>query len=146
MMPFDAYPHRGRRPIGPLTGDNCRREYGLRLQRLVGLNKCAYCALSLIDTYDHWLMLTVDHVVPSYAGQELGIAREWLEDYWNTVLCCSACDSFGNPFALGPKVACPESAEEFLALRDRIFIERKKTILASHEEELAFFDSRPWAV
>ena len=71
------------------------------------------------------------------------ISKEWLEDYWNTVLCCSACDFFGNPFALGPEVACPESAEEFLALRDRIFIERKRTILASHEEELAFFDSRP---
>ena len=52
MMPFDAYPHRGRRPIGPLTGDNCRREYGLRLQRLIGLNKCAIAASA-------WLTRTI---------------------------------------------------------------------------------------
>jgi hypothetical protein len=28
----------------------------------------------------------------------------------------------------------------------KIFIEPKRNILASHEEELAFFDSRTWAV
>ena len=145
MMPFDAYPHRGRRQIGGLTGHSCRHEYGLKLQRLIGLNKCAYCGLNLVDTYDHWLMLTVDHVVPSHGGEELGISSDWLEDYWNTVLCCSACDAFGNPFPLGPDVTCPDTIEEFLALRDRIFVERKKIILRNHEEELAFFDKRPWA-
>ena len=146
MMPFDAYPHRGRRPIGRLTGDNCRHEYGLKLQKLIGLNKCAYCSLSLVDTYDHWLMMTIDHVVPIHAGGELGISSDWLEDYWNTVLCCSACKSFGDLLPLETEVSGPESFEEFLALRDRIFVERKRAILLSHEHELAFFDSRPWRV
>jgi hypothetical protein len=75
----------------------------------------------------------------------LGISSDWLEDYWNTVLCCSACDAFGNPFPLAPEVTCPDTVEEFLALRDRIFVERKRIILRHHEEELAFFDKRPWA-
>ena len=146
MMPFDAYLHRGRRPIGRLTGDNCRHEYGLKLQKLIGLNKCAYCSLSLVDTYDHWLMMTIDHVVPIYAGGELGIAPDWLEDYWNTVLCCAACKSFGDLLPLETEVSGPESFEEFLALRDRIFVEAQCAILLSHEHELAFFDSRPWRV
>jgi hypothetical protein len=144
MMPFDAYPHRGRRPFGRLTGDNCRREYGLKLQRLIGLNKCAYCGLSLVDTYDHWLMLSVDHVVPTHTGQELGITSDWLDDYWNTVLCCAACKTFGDLFPLEGEVTCPNNSEEFLALRDRIFVGRKQAILLSHEHELSFFDSRPW--
>jgi hypothetical protein len=124
MMPFDAYPHRGRRPIGRLTGENCRHDYGLRLQKLIGLTKCAYCSLSLVDTYDHWLMMTVDHVVPRHAGEELGITSDWLEDYWNVVLCCSACETFGNLFPLEADVTCPDNGEEFVALRDRIFVER----------------------
>ena len=102
MMPFDAYPHRGRRPIGRLAGDNCRHEYGLRLQKLIGLNKCAYCGLNFVDTYDHWLMMAVDHIVPTHAGKELGITPDWLEDYWNTVLCCSACHEFGNLYRWRP--------------------------------------------
>jgi hypothetical protein len=144
MMPFDAYPHRGRRPIGRLTGDNCRHEYGLRLQKLIGLNKCAYCGLNFVDTYDHWLMMAVDHIVPTHAGKELGISPEWLEDYWNTVLCCSACHEFGNLSPLETDLTCPETSEEFIALRDRLFVERKRYVLLSHEHELAFFDERPW--
>ncbi len=114
MMPFDAYPHRGRRPIGRLSGDNCRHDYGLKLQRITGISKCAYCGLNFADTYDHWLMMAVDHVVPSFGGEELGINEDWLEDYWNIVLCCSACDAFGNPFKIPDDVVCPSSAEEFL--------------------------------
>jgi hypothetical protein len=146
MMPFDAYPHRGRRPIGRRTGTNCRHEYGLRLQRLIGLNKCAYCNLSLVDTYDHWLMMAVDHVVPVRPGEALGITSDWLEDYWNTVLCCSACSAFGSAFQLWPDVTCPDDGEQFLALRDRVFAERKKIVLLSHEQELTFFDKKPWAL
>jgi hypothetical protein len=146
MMPFDAYPHRGRRPIGRLTGTNCRHEYGLRLQRLIGLNKCAYCSLSLVDTYDHWLMLSVDHILPNHAGAELGVQPEWLDDYWNTVLCCSACAAFGSLLPLETDVTSPKSAEEFLSLRDQIFVERKRMILLSHEHDLAFYDDKPWRV
>jgi hypothetical protein len=146
MMPFDAYPHRGRRPIGRLAGTNCRREFGLKLQRLIGLNKCAYCGLSLIDTYDHWLMMSVDHIVPQHAGKELGISEDWLEDYWNTVLCCSACEAFGNLSPLEAEVTPVDNGEDFIALRDGIFVERKKFILLSHEQDLAFFDTRPWRV
>ena len=144
MMPFDAYPHRGRRPIGRLTGNNCRHEYGLRLQKLIGLNKCAYCGLNFVDTYDHWLMMAVDHIVPTHAGKELGITADWLEDYWNTVLCCSACHEFGNLSPLETDLTRPETSEEFIALRDRLFVERKRYVLLSHEHELAFFDERPW--
>lgn len=144
MMPFDVYPHQGRRQLGILSGDNCRHEYGLKLQKLTSLNACAYCSLSLVDTYDHWLMMSVDHVVPRHGGEELGISPEWLDDYWNMVLCCSACDGFGNPFILTPHTKCPTTVEDFLTLRDHVFIERKRTILLSHEKELDFYDKKPW--
>jgi hypothetical protein len=97
-------------------------------------------------TGDHWLMMAVDHIIPTHAGKERGIAPDWLEDYWNTVLCCSACREFSELSPLETDLNCPETAEEFLVVRDRIFVEPKRAILLGHEHELAFFDSRPWRV
>ena len=38
----------------------------------------------------------------------------------------------------------PETLEEFCALRDKIFSERKERIAQRHAEERQFFDKRPW--
>jgi 5-methylcytosine-specific restriction endonuclease McrA len=146
MMPFDAYPHGGRKLIGRPTGSNCRHEYGLKLQKLAGLHACAYCGMSLVDTYEHWLMMSVDHVVPTRAGQVVGISDAWLADYANIVLCCSACNGFGNRYKLMPEMTGrPATLDEFFALRDRVFADRKALILLSHEKERAFYDKKPWS-
>ncbi len=66
MEPFASYPEQGRKPLGrprDLTGAR-RSGYGLSLQRMTGQSACAYCGLSLVDTYEHWLLMPVDHVVP----------------------------------------------------------------------------------
>ncbi len=66
MEPFASYPEQGREPLGrprDLTGAR-RSGYGPSLQRMTGQPACAYCGLSLVDTYEHWLLMPVDHVVP----------------------------------------------------------------------------------
>lgn len=144
MMPFDSYPHGGNRLLGRRSGANCRHEYGLRLQRLTGQENCAYCGLRLVDSYEHWLMMSVDHVVPTRTGTVFMISTDWLEDYSNHVLCCSACNGFGNRYTLMPDTRSPSSIEEFFSLRDRVFLERKTLILLAHEKERAFFEKKPW--
>ncbi len=65
MNPFEVYPGAGRVLLGkPKNTSNCRYGYGLELQRLNGQTNCAYCQVSLIDDYYHWLLMAVDHVVP----------------------------------------------------------------------------------
>lgn len=144
MMPFETYPMGGRELLGSGSGGNCRHEYGLKLQRLTGQTGCAYCGLSLVDTYEHWLMLSVDHVVPTVTGTLLGIPREWINDFCNTVLCCAACNGFGNRYELPAGSVMPTSLGQFCELRDATFSSRRPLILACHEKERAFFDSKPW--
>src|SRR5215211_1072028 len=43
VQPFDSYPHGGRALLGRRTGGNARWEYGLKLQRLTGQTRCAWC-------------------------------------------------------------------------------------------------------
>src|SRR4051794_9635423 len=145
MMPFDSYPHGGQKLAGRPKGANCRHEYGLKLQKLTGLGECAYCGMSLVDTYEHWLMMSVDHVVPTRAGQAVGIPDDWLADYANIVLCCSACNGFGNRYKLMADVTTPASIDDFFALRDRVFDARKALILLAHDKERAFYDKKPWS-
>lgn len=52
---FGTYPGGGRKLLARRAGDNCRKGYGLQLQRLTGQTTCAYCGLSLITTYEQWL-------------------------------------------------------------------------------------------
>jgi hypothetical protein len=83
MNPFDSYPAGGRSPLGrPKRTDNCRYGYGLELQRKTGQTCCAYCGVSLVDDYDHGLLLSVDHVVPRSQGLLLGIPVAYTEDFF----------------------------------------------------------------
>jgi hypothetical protein len=141
MLPFESYPNRGRQLLGKRAGGNSRHIYGLALQRLTGATRCAYCDVSLIDTYEHWLSMSVDHVIPSTAGKACGIPEQWLADYSNTVLCCAACNGFRNRYQVN---ACPTTLDDFFDLRDRIFLERKAALLKSHERERAYYESKPW--
>lgn len=144
-IPFERYPSGGRQLLGKRPGGNCRHGYGLRLQRMTGQTYCSYCEVSLVDSYEHWLSMTVDHVVPTKCGTNCGIPQEWLTDFSNTVLCCGACNSFRNRYP-SDKLPCPTTLAQFYELRDRLFLERRSIILASHEGERVFFKSKPWNV
>jgi len=144
MMPFDQYPEGGKELIGKCAGANCRHEYGLKLQRLTGQSACAYCGLNLVDTYEHWLLMSVDHVVPTKAGLAMGIDKTWLEDCCNTVLCCAGCNGFGNRFKLAAAVTLPVDVASFVELRNTTFATRKELILVAREKERDFYSDRPW--
>lgn len=144
MMPFDSYPGSGSELLGRCAGANCRHEYGLKLQRLTGQTTCAYCGLSLIDTYEHWLLMVVDHVIPARTGVAFGIPQSWLGDFCNTVLACSGCNGLRCRYELPSTAVIPPDINGFVMLRDAIFAVRKDLILAAMQIEREFHRSRPW--
>jgi hypothetical protein len=144
VMPFDAYPHGGRQLLGRRAGANARWEYGLRLQKLTGQTSCAWCGVDLVADYYRWLLLSVGHVVPASEAKRLGIPLAFSEDYVNHVLACAGCNSYDNRYR---STHIPREAwtlEEFVALRDAIFLERHPRIAQRRARELEFFESRPW--
>jgi len=150
--PFDQYPHDKTILLGKAKDDtNCRHGYGLELQRITGQTACAYCDLSLVGTYEHWLLMSVDHVVPKrdMGDNGLGVEPKWIEGLVNRVLCCSACNQFLQSSIsklLGPTVRKPESLGEFVKLRDKAFDAKRRKAKKSHENELAFYQSQPWTI
>lgn len=146
MQPFDTYPSEESKLRDPLRPtDNCRHGYGLDLQNRTGQTRCAYCGISLVDDYYHWLLLAVDHVVPASEGKRLGIPPEILEGLVNKVLVCSGCNGFSNRYAAVHETPRANwTLQEFIELRDRVFAERKLRIAERRAEEVAFFDGKPW--
>ncbi len=144
MLPFDRYPSGGNVLLGRLRGANARHEYGLALQRLSGQHQCTYCGLEFLDDYYHWLLLSVDHVVPAGEARRLGIPDSYYEDMINLVLSCSACNHFDNGFKVPRQPQTEWTLEEFVTVRDTVFAERRPRIEACHAREKAFFDGRPW--
>lgn len=140
MIPFDEYPGGGRTLLGPVKGANCRHEYGLQFMRKTGQTRCAYCSADFARSYETWLTMALDHVVPVGVCTELGIPAEWQEDITNKVLACAACNSFRNRYKPPADVSCPKTQDDFFDLRDRIFAERRKAILERHDSERAFFN------
>ena len=148
MTVFDRYPQGGRVLLGQpknLTGA-CRSGYGLALQQLTGESSCAYCGLSLVDDYHHWLLMSIDHVVPGGEARRVGIDPHFYEDAINLVLCCSGCNGFGNRFRCALEPQPSWTLDEFLALRDRVFEDRFERIAARRAVEIAFFESTPWGL
>ncbi len=138
FTPFTSYPDHGRKLLGRISGGNCRHGYGFKFMKLTGQTRCAYCDLDLVAEYENWLTMALDHVVPKSACMAWNLAVEWTEDYSNLVLCCTACNTFGNRYT-PVDFSCPSTLEEFYILRDAIFIERRKNILRKQEEEHSFF-------
>lgn len=147
MNVFDHYPSGGRELLGrPKWGDGtCRSGYGLALQRLTGEYTCAYCELSLVDTYHHWLLMSIDHVVPTAEARRVGIHTDFSEDAINLVLCCAGCNGFGNRYRCTIEPQAEWTLDEFLALRDSIFADRFQRIGVRREKELGLFALKPWA-
>lgn len=100
--------------------------------------------MSLVDDYHHWLLMSVDHVVPSAEARRVGIDPRFYEDAINLVLCCAGCNGFGNRYRahVGPRAIW--TLDEFLSLRDSIFEDRSDRIAKRRAVEIAFFESRPW--
>jgi hypothetical protein len=147
-LPFDAFPQGGRVPLGrPKSGNgSARTGYGLALQHLTGQTECAFCGFNLITSFENWLMLSVDHVVPRAGALKLGIPDCLFEDAFNLVLACSACNGFDNRFvcAVGPVETW--TVEEFCNLRDATFPLRFDRIKARREKERALYEARPWVI
>ena len=144
MRPFDDYPGGGYSILRTLKGGNARRQYGHWLVEH-GQTSCAYCGMSLVDSYQHWLLLTVDHVIPvsdsdRKDGHWLGIPKSWHESYSNIVLACSGCNGFRNRDQVPleePRESWEES--EFFEFRDRVFREKKARVAAARTSEISFY-------
>jgi len=146
MMPFDSYPGGGLTPLGkPKKRDNCRHGYGLELQQLTRQTCCAYCGMDLVQDYDHWLLLSVDHDVPRGQAILLGVGIDLYEDFINLVVCCTGCNGYGNRYAVVSDPVQSWGVDAFIALRDRVFAERTVSIASRRAAEQLFFRSAPWA-
>ncbi len=143
MEPFDSYPNGGRELLGELkknTKTSCRRGYGLELSMTTGQTACAYCGVSFVDDYYHWLLIAVDHVVPRVEAKRLGIPEERYEDMTNLVLTCCGCNGFGSQFKIPDDWGQPKTLSEFYELRDKAFEMRRVNIEERRSEEMQFFD------
>lgn len=144
MLLFDSYPESGRILLGRAKGIVCRRGYGLDFMRKTGQVACAYCHSDFTASYEKWLTMALDHVVPVSVCLALEIPFEWREDCSNKVLSCAACNGFRNRYKPTIEVSTPLTLDDFYDLRDHIFSERSKLIAESHRADLEFFLSRPW--
>lgn len=144
MSPFDDYPGKAREWLGPRMSGSSRRNYGLWLMQNAKQTVCAYCGQSFVECFEHWLLITVDHVVPSVAGTALGIPKDWLEDYCNLALSCSGCNGYKNLYIIPDNENCPTTPEDFFNLRDRVFAWRKAGIADARSDEFNFFGRKPW--
>lgn len=138
--PFARYPHGGRIPFGKHGGDNARRGYGRRLHLLTGERRCAYCGLDLYADYERWLLLQVDHVVPTGVARQLAIPVAFTENPINLVLACAGCNGFDNRYIDIAEPRADWDLDGFLALRDATFAVRFERIAARRAAERAFFD------
>ena len=143
QLPFRRYPQQGRALLGKRSVTNCRRGYGLTLRELAGSDCCVFCGLNLFENYHHWLLLQVDHVIPTTMGLRLGIPVDWLEDYSNAALACSACNSFQNHFDALDVTEPPQTLDEFFDLRDAVFRARLPGVQRAQEAERGFFERLP---
>lgn len=139
-LPFTRYAGGGRLLLGrPRQGDvTARHGYGPPVFDECGYT-CVYCGLDRERTYEGWLQISVDHVVPRNSVAR-GIPTDWIEDIANLVTCCRACNEFGNQFTVAD--AKPALLDAFFDLRDSVFATRKGSILARHATERAWYEAR----
>jgi len=145
MNPFASYPKWGEVDPLPVRGmTTCRTGYAARLQQLTGQTSCAYCGMDLVDTFEHWLLVSVDHVIPQNVATKDASWGKWVHNLYNTVLCCSACNGFLNRFRLPLNAQAPATFDEFCRIRDEVFETRRKRLEKRWTEERAAYDSKPW--
>ena len=143
MRPFDDYPGEGKRILKKMGRANSRRDDGLWLMQNARQDSCAYCDLRLVDSYHHWLLLNVGHVVPARECARLGIPDGWHHSFTNAVLSCSGCNMFDNRYSVdwqAPKAPDDWTVQEFITLRDGVFRERHRRIAERRASEISFFE------
>jgi hypothetical protein len=94
---FPAYAFKGKFQNKDFRSESLDN-YGLLLVQVTGHTCCAYCGNSFIQDFDHWLTLTVDHVIASELGIKLGIPLRFTNDIINKVLACAACNGYDNRY------------------------------------------------
>ena len=139
-IPFTNYRNNGKRLLGKPSQNisNCRHGYGLAIIK-EGTKKnvnCVYCDKRLTDTYDSWLNLSIDHVIPKSVGWYKE-RNDWVEDIINMVICCRACNEFLNKYKVTE--AKPENIEEFIKLRDEVFYDKKQMAQGKHKKENDYY-------
>jgi len=136
-LPFTRYEGGGRALLGkPRQGDmTARHGYGPPVFEQCGY-ACVYCGLDMAASFEGWLQLSVDHVIPHQMTKP-GYPAALVEDITNLVTCCRACNDFGNRYTVN--APAPASEAEFYDLRDKVFAERKAMILRRREEERAYY-------
>jgi hypothetical protein len=144
MKPFDEYPGKGIELLGRVKGANCRHEYGLKFMKQTGQTKCAYCGLDFTESYNNWVTMALDHVIPASVCKTLDIKIKWSDDSANKVLACSACNSYCNRYKPEEQLSKLESEVEFFKLRDEIFEKRKAKIDERRQQEIKFFNAKHW--
>jgi len=130
-LPFEEYSGGGRRLLGELRNGSCRYDYGPPVFDECG-TACVYCSRELGESYEAWLNLSVDHVVPAGTPWKGG-AADWLHDVINCVTACRACNEFLNGYRC--QVPAPTTLTEFTAIRYRVFREKVSAAGARHVEE-----------
>jgi len=131
LLPFGRYAGGGERLLGELRNGSCRYDYGPPVFDQCG-TVCVYCFRELGESYEMWLNLSVDHVVPAGTPWE-GEAADWLQDVINCVTACRACNEFLNGYRC--KATQPKTIAEFTAIRDQAFREKLLAAEARHAEE-----------
>lgn len=110
-----------------------------------GQDRCAYCGVIFLDDYYYWLLLSMDHVIPTKECERLHLPVAWHHSFSNIVLACSGCNTFDNGYKVSwqqPKTAAAWTEDEFTALRDRVFKERMARILERHADAVRFFKEK----
>ncbi|MBM2810115.1 MAG: endonuclease [Chloroflexi bacterium] len=147
--PFGRYPGGGQKLLGsPPDWSNCRSGYGLDLARVTGVTTCAYCGLDLTETFNQWLLMSVDHVIPKSEGTRLGIEPAYINDMFNLVLACAGCNAFKNRYQLPGELAAGldlRTPQGFVSLRDQVFAARARLIAERRALEMAEYERRRWA-
>ena len=141
IAPFDRYKGRGRIILGvPESGDGtCRHGYGPPVFDQCG-RRCVYCGRDLFESYESWLDVSVDHVIPR-STEWYERKKPWIEDMFNLVTCCRACNEFLNQYPCPDSE--PETVEDFIIVRDRAFEGKRKNALDRHAKERAVFERLP---
>jgi hypothetical protein len=128
----------------PAQGDGtCRGGYGVAVLRHYG-NACAYCDLDFTRSYESWLHMSVDHVIPRYVVR-LGYPTPWVEDLLNHAPCCRTCNEFLNGYRVTVP-APPATLAEFVDLREKVFEEKRVRVQSRHATEKAKFETWRQAV
>jgi hypothetical protein len=134
-LPFVGYPSGGRTLLGKPKGGLARRGYGRDALAWCGF-QCAYCGLDM-STFEGWLQLSVDHVIPQQATV-LGFPAQWVLDATNLVACCRSCnDLFNRDPIVDP---LPPTLEAFYELRDRLYLIRRARIIERRATERVWFE------